>query len=93
MAVNTRRESKILIHTDMLTEPPTRQASPELKGLDESESRVSGRTSKSKRLLLPVMGEDEGDLLLCKAGVGGLIKRAKQNVQFDMSSFECINCP
>lgn len=86
---------------DMLTEPPTRRASPELKDISESESGTGAETSGLTRLSLPgVKGEsgldglehlkDEGDLLSRKAGLGGLIKSAKQNVQvpeFDMSSF------
>lgn len=101
LAARMRRESKILIDMDMLTEPPTRRASPELKDLDESESGTVARTPELTRRPLPrVMGEsgldelehlkDEGDLLSRKAGLGGLIKSAKQNVQvpeFDMSSF------
>lgn len=101
LAASTRRESKILIDMDMLTEPPTRRASPELKIPDESESRTGANESGSTGLSLPgTKGEsgldelehlkDEGDLLSRKAGLGSLIKSAKQNVQvpdFDMSSF------
>jgi len=101
LAASTRRESKILIDMDMLTEPPTRRASPELKVPDESESRTDAKTPGSTGLSLPgTKGEsgldelehlkDEGDLLSRKAGLGSLIKNAKQNVQvpeFDMGSF------
>ena len=97
LAANTRRESKILIDMDMLTEPPTRRASPELKVPDRSESRTDAKTPGSMGLSLPESGldelehlEDEGDLLSRKAGLGSLIKNAKQNVQvpeFDMGSF------
>lgn len=101
LAMRKRRESKILIDMDMLTEPPTRRASPELKDLDEPEPRTGAGTSELPHWTsLETKGEngldelehlkDEGDLLSRKAGLGGLIKSAKQNVQvpeFDMSSF------
>lgn len=101
LAASTRRESKILIDMDMMTEPPTRRASPELKVPDESESRTGAETSGFPGLSSPrTKGEsgldelehlkDEGDLLSRKAGLGSLIKNAKQNIQvpeFDMSSF------
>jgi len=84
---------------EMLTEPPTRRASPELKGLDEAEpTGAGGKMPGLPRL--STSGEngmddlehlmDEGDLLSRKAGLGSLIKSAKQNVQvpeFDMSNF------
>ena len=101
LAARTRRESKILIDMDMLTEPPTRRASPELRDLDESEPRTGPEAPELTRRPLQGMKdengldglehlEDEGDLLSRKAGLGGLIKSAKQNVQvpeFDMGSF------
>ena len=101
MPANTRRESKILIDMEMLTEPPTRRASPELKDLSESGSGDDARTSELVHVATPRTGgesgldglqhlEDEGDLLSRKAGLGGLIKSAKQNIQvpeFDMGSF------
>jgi len=101
LAAMARRQSRILIDMDMLTEPPTRRASPELKDLSELESGTGARTSGLTNLPLPRMeGESgldelehlktEGDLLSRKAGLGNLIKSAKQNVQvpdFDMSSF------
>ena len=101
LAARMRRESKILIDMDMLTEPPTRRASPELKVPDESESWNNVGTPGFTSSSLPgTKGEsgldelahlkDEGDLLSRKAGLGNLIKSAKQNVQvpdFDMSSF------
>jgi len=94
-----RRESMILIDMEILTEPPTRRASPELKGLDEAEpTGAGGKMPGLPRL--STSGEngmddlehlmDEGDLLSRKAGLGSLIKSAKQNVQvpeFDMSNF------
>jgi len=101
LAASTRRESKILIDMDMLTEPPTRRASPELKVPDESEPGTGAKTSGFTGLPSPrPRGEsgldelehlkDEGDLLSRKAGLGSLIKSAKQNIQvpdFDMGSF------
>ena len=92
-----RRESKILIDMEMITEPPTRRASPEPKLVDEPEPRRGAEIS----VLPSTMGEnalgelehmrDEGDLFSRKAGLGSLMKSAKQNVQvpeFDMSSFQ-----
>lgn len=100
LAAGTRRESKILIDMDMLTEPPTRRASPELKVLDESprdSAGTSGLMSISSPSIRGKSGldelehfEDEGDLLSRKAGLGSLIKSAKQNFQvpeFDIDSF------
>lgn len=87
---------------EMLTEPPTRRASPELKGLDEEpKPRIRAEPSWLPKLSTSgTKGEngldelehlkDEGDLLSRKAGLGSLIKNAKQNVQvpdFDMSNF------
>jgi hypothetical protein len=100
LAANTRRESKILIDMEMITEPPTRRASPELKTLDELEPRSGPEASELQRPRMPAKIEtgldeldhlkDEGDLLSRKAGLGGLMKSAKQNFQvpeFDMDSF------
>ena len=98
LSASARRESKILIDMDMLTEPPTRRASPDL---NEPEPGVGDKRSVLPRLSMSgTKGEngldelehlnDEGDLLSRKAGLGSLIKNAKQNVQvaeFDMSSF------
>lgn len=100
MAANTRRESKILIDMEMLTEPPTRRASPEPEDMNRPEQKTRAK-SELPRLSIPGTRaengldelehlKDEGDLLSRKAGLGGLIKNAKQNVQvpeFDMSSF------
>ena len=86
---------------EMLTEPPTRRASPEPEDLNGREPKVGAKTSGLPRLSTSsakgenVLDElehlkDEGDLLSRKAGLGSLIKNAKQNVQvpeFDMSSF------
>jgi hypothetical protein len=101
MAAMTRRESKILIDMDMFTEPPTRRASPEPRDLDEPEPGADPKTPRLPKLAMPDTGgehgldelehlKDEGDLLSRKAGLGGLMKSAKQNIQvpeFDMSSF------
>lgn len=90
-----RRESNILIDMEMLTEPPTRRASPELRDLSELGPGAAvrlppPRTEGESELDGLEHLKDEGDLLSRKAGLGGLIKSAKQNVQvpeFDMSSF------
>lgn len=101
MPANTRRESKILIDMDMLTEPPTRRASPEPKDVGELEQKAGAKLPELPRLSIPGTRtgngldelehlKDEGDLLSRKAGLGSLIKNAKQNVQvpeFDMGSF------
>jgi hypothetical protein len=91
-----------LIDMEMLTEPPTRRASPEPKDLNgEPEPGIGAETSGFPRLSTSgTKGEngldelehleDEGDLLSRKAGLGSLMKNAKQNVQvpeFDMGNF------
>jgi hypothetical protein len=90
LAARMRRESKILIDMDMLTEPPTRRASPEPKDPSKSEPGVGAGAKGENELDELEHLEDEGDLLSRKAGLGNLIKSAKQNVQvpeFDMGSF------
>lgn len=101
LAAGARRESKILIDMDMLVEPPTRRASPELKLPDEYEPDTGAQETELAGLPSPrPKGEsglselehlrDEGDLLSRKAGLGSLMKSAKQNVQvpeFDMDNF------
>ena len=87
---------------EMLTEPPTRRASPEPKDLNGGpEPGFRAETSGFPRPSAPgTKGEsgldelehfeDEGDLLSRKAGLGSLMKNAKQNVQvpeFDMENF------
>ena len=86
---------------DMLVEPPTRRASPELKLPDEYEPDTGAQETELAGLPSPrPKGEsglselehlrDEGDLLSRKAGLGSLMKSAKQNVQvpeFDMDNF------
>jgi hypothetical protein len=73
-----RRRSSIIIDMDLFA-APTRRPSPERRGAGEP--------------LAPLMNEtidEEGDLISRKAGLGSLLKTAKQDVQvpeFDMDSF------
>jgi len=73
-----RRRSSIMIDMDLSTAPPTRRPSPEPRETGEP---------------LPLIKEtinEEGDLIARKAGLGSLLKTAKQDVQvpdFDMDSF------
>ncbi|OBZ78887.1 Regulator of V-ATPase in vacuolar membrane protein 1 [Grifola frondosa] len=75
-----RRRSSILIDVDVTTAPPTRRASPTL-------SPIKGLSPTSS------IGEEfreEGDLVARKAGIGSLMKSAKQDVkvpEFDMNAF------
>jgi hypothetical protein len=70
-----------MIDMDLSTAPPTRRPSPE--------PRERGELP----VLLPLITEtinEEGDLIARKAGLGSLLKTAKQDVQvpdFDMDSF------
>jgi hypothetical protein len=78
-----RRRASIMIDMDVSTQPPTRRASPTraLTPLTEAESPAPAPASKL---------ETEGDLVARKAGLGSLMKTAKQNVQvpeFDMDAF------
>ncbi|KAI9513046.1 RAVE protein 1 C terminal-domain-containing protein [Russula earlei] len=74
-----RRRASIIIDMDLSMEPPTRRPSPE--------------PQESGELLTPCVEEtinEEGDLFARKAGLGSLLKTAKQDVQvpeFDMDSF------
>jgi len=67
-----------MIDMDLSTAPPTRRPSPEPRETGEP---------------LPLIKEtinEEGDLIARKAGLGSLLKTAKQDVQvpdFDMDSF------
>ncbi|KAH9897985.1 WD repeat-containing protein [Cubamyces lactineus] len=73
-----RHKSSILIDIDVTTAPPTRRASP-------SPSRQASPAPVPKEEL-----KDEGDLVARKAGIGSLMKSAKQDVkvpEFDMSAF------
>lgn len=73
-----RRRSSIMIDMDLFTAPPTRRPSPEPE---------EGRPSA------PLMNEtinEEGDLIARKAGLGSLMKTAKEDVrvpEFDIDSF------
>lgn len=75
-----RRRASILIDMSVDSEPPTRPASP----VSKAPNGVNG---------LPPVTEtvtDENDVLARKAGIGNLMKSAKQNVavpEFDMSAF------
>jgi hypothetical protein len=73
-----RRQSSILIDVDIPSEPPTRRASPE-----PGQSRPLVKVPDMIR-------EEEGDLYARKAGIGSLMKTAKQDVKvpdFDMDAF------
>jgi len=71
------RKSSIMIDMDIPSQPPTRAVSPE------------GRPPKTS--VIPEESvPDEGDLKARKAGLGSLMKSAKQDVQvpeFDMGAF------
>lgn len=70
-----RRRSSIMIDMEVSSDPPTRRASPERK----ASKGIAGETIK-----------EEGDLLARKAGMGNLMKSAKQDVkveEFDINAF------
>lgn len=75
-----RRRASILIDMSVDSEPPTRPASP----IDKGTNGVNG---------LPPVAEtvtEENDVIARKAGIGNLMKSAKQNVavpEFDMGAF------
>jgi len=74
-----RRRSSIIIDMDLFTAPPTRRASPEPRGAGGPPAPLMNETIK-----------EEGDFFARKAGLGSLLKTAKQDVQvpeFDMDSF------
>ncbi|KAH9969083.1 WD repeat-containing protein [Russula dissimulans] len=74
-----RRRSSIIIDMDLSTAPPTRRASPEPRGAGDPPVPLMNETIK-----------EEGDLFARKAGLGSLLKTARQDVQvpeFDMNSF------
>ncbi|KAG6818061.1 hypothetical protein H0H87_009216 [Tephrocybe sp. NHM501043] len=76
-----RRRSTIVIDMAVLSEPPTRAASP------ISPDGVSQTIQEEKQQ--PV--QDQGDLFARKVGLGNLMRSAKQDIQvpeFDMSSFQ-----
>jgi len=73
-----RRRSSIRIDMDLSTAPPTRRSSPEPGGVDESPTPIMKTIN------------EEGDLIARKAGLGSLLKTARQDVEvpeFDIDSF------
>jgi hypothetical protein len=73
-----RRRSSIMIDMDLSSAPPTRRPSPTRKEAAEHPAP-----------LMEAINED-GDLIARKAGLGSLMKTAKQDVQvpeFDIDSF------
>ncbi|KAI9445323.1 RAVE protein 1 C terminal-domain-containing protein [Lactarius indigo] len=73
-----RRRSSIMIDIDPFAAPPTRRPSPKPREITEPPAQLMKETI------------NEGDLVARKAGLGSLLKTAKQDVQvpeFDMSSF------
>jgi hypothetical protein len=74
-----RRRSSIMIDMDLFTAPPTRRPSPE--------------PNETGAPLAPLVNEtikEEGDFIARKAGLGSLMKTAKQDVQvpeFNIDSF------
>lgn len=74
-----RRRSSIIIDMDLFTAPPTRRPSPEPREAGEPPAPLLKETIN-----------EEGDLMARKAGLGSLLKTAKQDVQvpeFDIDSF------
>jgi len=74
-----RRRSSIIIDMDLFTAPPTRRPSPEPRGAGEPPASLMNETIN-----------EEGDLIARKAGLGSLLKTAKQDVQvpdFNIDSF------
>ncbi|KAG6832276.1 hypothetical protein H0H92_003509 [Tricholoma furcatifolium] len=73
-----RRRSTILIDIPVISQPPTRAASPE------------NLTSELPSVAEEGLERDQGDLFARKMGMGNLMRSAKQDVQvpeFDMNSF------
>lgn len=74
-----RRQSSIMIDMDIPTQPPTRSTSPTLRAPNAAPLAET-----------EVMQQENGDLVARKAGMGRLMKSAKQDVQvpdFDMNAF------
>ncbi|KAJ7099614.1 RAVE protein 1 C terminal-domain-containing protein [Mycena crocata] len=72
-----RRRSSMIIDMDILSLPPTRSTSPV-------------RVAEKPPVILEEPGNEEGDLIARKAGLGNLMKTAKQDVkvpEFDMNAF------
>lgn len=77
-----RRRSSILIDMDIPSAPPTRVASPDLR-LPNGGPSSSGEGEVMQQA-------ESGDLVARKAGMGRLMKSAKQDVQvpeFSMDAF------
>ena len=77
-----RRRASIMIDMDVETAPPTRRPSPTR---ELSPVREITPIAETPKLQAP-----DGDLVQRKAGIGSLMKAAKQNVQvaeFDMGAF------
>lgn len=76
-----RRQSSIMIDMDIPTNPPTRSASP------TGRKQPNGVPQANEGEILK---ENDGDLVARKAGMGRLLKSAKQDVQvpeFNMNAF------
>ncbi|KAF8213200.1 WD repeat-containing protein [Mycena galopus ATCC 62051] len=72
-----RRRSSIIIDMDIPSLPPTRSSSPV-------------RVTEKPSAIIEEPGNEEGDLIARKAGLGNLMKTAKQDVtvpDFDMNAF------
>ena len=72
-----------MIDMDIPTNPPTRSASPTRRQPNGVASVAEGEQGE-------VLKENDGDLVARKAGMGRLLKSAKQDVQvpeFDMNAF------
>ncbi|KAJ7042393.1 RAVE protein 1 C terminal-domain-containing protein [Mycena alexandri] len=72
-----RRRSSIIIDMDISSLPPTRSSSPV-------------RVAQIPPVIIEEPGNEEGDLIARKAGLGNLMKSAKQDVkvpEFDMNAF------
>jgi hypothetical protein len=72
-----RRRSSIIIDMDIPSLPPTRSSSPV-------------RVAEKPPVIIEEPGNEEGDLIARKAGLGNLMKTAKQDVtvpEFDMNAF------
>lgn len=77
-----RRRSSIKIDVDILSLPLTRSTSPERSGKKRDEKTSPVTTFQTIK--------EENDLIARKAGLGSLMKSAKQDVQvpeFDMNAF------
>ncbi|KAJ3560471.1 hypothetical protein NP233_g10818 [Leucocoprinus birnbaumii] len=83
-----RRRSSIMIDMDILSLPSPDSTSPTRD--DMSASRKSIEKTSPVVPTVPTIKEEENDILSRKAGLGSLMKSAKQDVQvpeFDMSAF------